>query len=76
MTDATPTETTPAKYSRAFWIDLGDRAVSTASQSAVATLATGGLGILDIDVVTVLSIAGLATLLSVLKAFAVRAQSK
>ena len=74
MTDIT--ETTPEKYSRAFWIDLGDRAISTASQSAIATLATGGLGILDIDVVTVLSIAGLATVLSVLKAFAVRAQSK
>ena len=64
--------TTPDKYSRAFWIDLGDRAVSTAAQTLGATLAAGGLGLLDIDVQAVLSIAGLATLLAVLKAFGVR----
>ena len=63
---------TPTKYSRAFWIDLGDRAVSTAAQTLGATLAAGGLGLLDIDVPAVLSIAGLATLLAVLKAFGVR----
>lgn len=70
----TDTDITLPKYSRAFWVDLGDRAISTASQSAIATLATGGLGILDVDVQTVLSIAALATALSVLKAFAVRAK--
>jgi len=68
MTDLT----TPRKYSRAFWIDLADRAISTAAQSAIATLGAGAIGILEVDVQTVLSVAALATVLSVLKAFAVR----
>lgn len=72
----TDTDYTPVKYSRAFWIDLGDRAVSTAAQSVAATLGAGALGILDIDVQAVASVAALATLLAVVKAFTVRAVVK
>ena len=72
MSDPT-TDLTIAKYSRPFWVDLGDRAVSTAAQTLVATLSAGGLGLLEVDAQAVLSIAALATLLSVLKAFGVRA---
>jgi len=72
----TDTEITPVKYSRAFWIDLGDRAVSTAAQSVVATLGAGALGILDVDFQTVGSVAALATLLAAAKAFGVRALVK
>jgi hypothetical protein len=61
------------KYSRAFWVNLGDRAVSTAAQTVVATLGVGYLGILEIDPVSLGSIVGLATVLAVAKAFAVRA---
>ena len=71
MTDA-PAFT---KYSKPFWVDLGDRAVSTAAQTLGATLAAGGLDLLTIDVQAVLSIAALATLLAVLKAFSIRAAS-
>lgn len=58
-------------WSRGFWADLGERALSTFAQSLVASLLLIGAGtqsgLVDVDWVQALSIAGAATLLSVLK---------
>jgi hypothetical protein len=58
-------------FTKAFWIDLFERAVSTFAQAAVGVLSVGSLGLLKINWVDVVSIAGLAAVLSVLKTFSV-----
>jgi len=55
---------------KAFWKDAGERAVSTAAQSAIAVIGIGALGILTVDWEGVGSAAALAGVLSVLKALA------
>ena len=56
----------------AFWGTVGDRAVSTFAQSAVAVLGANITGIIDVDWGQLASVAGLAALLSVLQAVAAR----
>ncbi len=57
-------------WTRTFWKDAAERAISTAAQSAVAVLGVAGLGLLDVDWKDTASVAGLAGLLAVLKALA------
>lgn len=54
---------------RAWVKDALERALKTAAESLIATLALG-TGLLDVDWVTSLSIAGLATVLSLLSSLA------
>ncbi|GAA4175721.1 holin [Gryllotalpicola koreensis] len=53
-------------FSRAFLDYAAERAIKTAAQTAVASLAVGFTGILDVDWVGLGSVVGLATLTSVL----------
>ncbi len=57
-------------FTRIFWRDTAERAVSTAAQSAVAVLSAEGLGLLDVSWLDTASVSGLAALLAVLKALA------
>lgn len=62
-----------SKYaSRAFWVDVFDRAVSTFAQAALAVLTANVAGILDVDWPQVLSVGGLAAVVSVAQAVAFR----
>lgn len=67
----THTETNPAKYTRPFWIDLADRAVSTAAQAGLGVATAVSFNLLELDLPGILAVVGTATLISVLKAFAV-----
>lgn len=62
---------TPAKYSRAFYEDLGDRVVSTAAQAALGIATAQSFDLLHVDLLGFAAIVGTAALISVLKAFAV-----
>lgn len=53
-------------WNKSFWAALAERAVKTAAQSLLATIAVGYIGLLDVKWVAVLSTAGLATAISVL----------
>lgn len=58
-------------FTKLFWKDALERAVSTAAQAAgAAILALGATGLVDLDFKMVGSVAGLAALLSVLKSVA------
>lgn len=57
-------------WTRAFWTDTAERAISTTAQAAVAILSADGLGIVTVDWAQVGSVAGLAGMLAVLKALA------
>ena len=51
-------------------LDVTERAVKTAAQSAVGVLSAGALGVLDVDWGAVGSVAGLAAVVSVLTSIA------
>lgn len=55
-----------------FWVDLGDRALSTFAQAAVAGGLAGATGILEINLADVASVGALAALVSVLQSIAKR----
>ncbi len=55
-------------FTRAFWKDTAERAISTAAQAAIGLLSADGLGVLDVDWGDVGSVSGLAALIAVLKA--------
>ena len=61
----------PKKYTRAFWIDAGDRVVSTAAQAGLGVATAAGFNLLEIDAAGIGAVIGTAALISVLKAFAV-----
>lgn len=63
-----------SKYQdKQFWIDLGDRAISTFAQGALgAILASSVISVVDLDLGEIASIAGLAALVSVLQTVAAR----
>ena len=61
----------PKKYTRAFWIDLGDRVVSTAAQAGLGVATAAGFNLIEIDLPGIAAVIGTAALISVLKAFAV-----
>ena len=56
--------------STTFWLDAAERAIKTGAQTAVATLGTGAIGILDVDWLNILSIVLMAMVLSVLTSIA------
>lgn len=64
-------ETNPQKYTRTFWVDLADRAISTAAQAALGVATAVSFDLLELDLPGILAVVGTATLVSVLKAFAV-----
>lgn len=70
MTDAPPEITAP-KYSRAFWIDLADRSISTAAQAALGLATAVSFNLLHPDFGGIIAVVGTAALISVLKALAV-----
>lgn len=64
---------TTSKYAdRSFWVDAGDRALSTFAQSGVGVLTAGATGIIDVDWLQCASVAGLAAIVSVLTSVAFR----
>ena len=62
--------TTPARgggmASRAFWVDVAERAVKTFAQTLIPLLAADGTNLLNLDWPAALAVAGTATVLSVL----------
>lgn len=64
-------ETNPEKYTRTFYVDLADRAISTAAQAALGITTAAAFNLLELDLPGILAVVGTATLVSVLKAFAV-----
>jgi hypothetical protein len=63
-----------SKYaSKKFWIDAGDRAVSTFAQATVgAILASSVVSVIDLDLARTAAVGGLAALVSVLQSVAAR----
>jgi hypothetical protein len=61
----------PSKYSKAFWLDLLDRSVSTAAQAGLGLATAVSFNLLKPDLSGIAAVVGTATLISVLKAFAV-----
>jgi anti-sigma-K factor RskA len=59
------------KYSKAFWIDLADRVVSTAAQAGLGLATAAGFDLIHPDLPAIAAIIGTASLVAVLKAFAV-----
>lgn len=51
---------------RAFWKGAAERMLKTATQSLLAVIGVGGLGVLDVDWIGALSVAAVATLASLL----------
>lgn len=56
--------------SKQFWFDVGERAVKTAAQTAVALIGTGVVGFIEVDWMQVASVAGVAAVVSVLTSLA------
>jgi len=69
MTDTVPAA--PQKYTRAFWVDLGDRVISTGAQAGLGVATAAGFNLIEIDLPGIAAVVGTAALISVLKAFAV-----
>ena len=63
-----------SKYAdKQFWIDTGDRALSTFAQGTVgAILASSVVSIIDLDLAQSAAVGGLAALVSVLQSVAAR----
>lgn len=63
-----------SKYAdKQFWIDAGDRALSTFAQGTVgAILASSVVSIIDLDLAQSAAVGGLAALVSVLQSVAAR----
>jgi len=57
-------------WSKAFWLDGGERALKTAAQVAVSFLVIGTTGVLDVDWVQVASVSAVAALASILTSIA------
>jgi hypothetical protein len=53
-------------FTKAFWTYAGERAIKTFSQTALAYLGTGSLGLFSVDFLALGSLAGGAALLSIL----------
>ena len=53
-----------------FWLDVSERAVKTAAQTAAGLLVAGPVGVLDVDWQQIASVAGLAMVVSVLTSIA------
>lgn len=51
---------------KAYWSYAGERAIKTVAQTAIATIGTGALGIVDVDWLNVLSVSALAGIMSLL----------
>ena len=51
---------------KVYWAYAGERAIKTVAQTAIATIGTGALGIVDVDWVNVLSVSALAGIMSLL----------
>lgn len=60
-------------WTKAFWLNVAERAVKTFAQSAGAVLLVDGLGVLDVDWTAVGSVAALAAIVSVLTSIATSA---
>ena len=60
--------TAPVRWSRPFWVDLGERALSTWLQSAVALVPTTALLLSDVDPLLIASASTLAALMAAAKA--------
>lgn len=65
------TTTDASKYSLTWWKDTADRVVSTAAQTAIATIGVNVVGVLDLDWIALGSITAGAAALAFLKALAV-----
>lgn len=67
-----------SKYAdKQFWIDTGDRALSTFAQGTVgAILASSVVSIIDLDLAQSAAVGGLAALVSVLQSVAARGGDK
>lgn len=61
----------PSKYSKAFFIDLADRAISTAAQAALGLATAVSFDLLKPDIPGIFAVVGTATIIAILKAFAV-----
>ena len=57
-------------FSKTFMLDVLDRAVRTAAQTAVALIGTGAVGVIDVDWQNVASVSVVAALVSVLTSVA------
>ena len=53
-------------FTRAFWVDAGERALKTLAQAMLTVLTSGAFGIVDADWGSAASIGGLAAVVSVL----------
>lgn len=49
-----------------YWAYAGERSVKTVAQTAIATIGSGALGIMDVDWVNVVSVSALAGVMSLL----------
>lgn len=59
-----------ALTTKLFWADAGERAVKTASQTAIALLTANGVNLINYDWPGFASTVGLATLVSILTSIA------
>lgn len=49
-----------------YWAYAGERAIKTVAQTAIATIGTGAIGIVDVDWANIASVSALAGIMSLL----------
>lgn len=71
MSDTTAPSTSYSKYSKAFWVDLADRTISSGAGAALSLATAVSFDLLKPDVGGIVAVVGTAMVISILKALAV-----